>query len=183
MISSRKEYEHFLERDRLALSKSGKPRILGDLIWKYQRLLRKLEFYTNCKHGPLWGIFKRYLEIRFYLFSIGLGFSIAPNTFGPGLRIAHRGTLIVSNYARIGENCTIHTCVNIGVKAGTDNKAPVIGNNVYIGPGAKIFGDIIIADSIAIGANSVVNRSFLEQNITIGGVPAIKISDKGSYNL
>ncbi len=58
-----------------------------------------------------------------------------------------------------------------------------IGNNVYIGPGARIFGDIEIADGIAIGANAVVNRSFLEPGITIAGVPARKISDKGSKGL
>jgi serine O-acetyltransferase len=51
---------------------------------------------------------------------------------------------------------------------------------VYIAPGAKIYGAIEIADNIAIGANAVVNKSFLEPNITIAGVPARKISDKGS---
>ena len=58
-----------------------------------------------------------------------------------------------------------------------------LGNNVYIGPGAKIFGDIKIADGIAIGANSVVNKSFTEPNIGIAGVPAQKINDKGSEKL
>jgi serine O-acetyltransferase len=60
---------------------------------------------------------------------------------------------------------------------------PKIGDNVYIGPGAKIFGDIEIADGIAIGANSVVNRSFTEPNIGIAGIPAKKINDKGSEKL
>lgn len=54
---------------------------------------------------------------------------------------------------------------------------------MYIGPGAKIFGDIFIADNIAIGANAVVNKSFYESNITIAGVPAKKISNKGSKGL
>ena len=56
----------------------------------------------------------------------------------------------------------------------------IIGDNVWIGPGAKIFGKIFIADNIAIGANSVVNRSFAEQNITIAGIPAKKIKDSGN---
>ena len=57
------------------------------------------------------------------------------------------------------------------------------GDNVYIGPGAMLFGPIRIADDIAIGANAVVNRSFLEPGITIAGAPAMKISDHGSEGL
>lgn len=53
---------------------------------------------------------------------------------------------------------------------------PVIGDNCYIGPGAKLFGDIRIGNNVAIGANSVVNKSF-EDNVTIAGVPA-KIVNK-----
>lgn len=55
----------------------------------------------------------------------------------------------------------------------------IIGKHVYIGPGAKIFGDIYIADDIAIGANAVVNKSFTTPGITVAGVPAKIISDKG----
>jgi serine O-acetyltransferase len=57
---------------------------------------------------------------------------------------------------------------------------PKIGNNVFIGPGAVVIGDIEIADGIAIGANSYVNKSFKEPNITVAGCPAKKISDGGS---
>ena len=71
----------------------------------------------------------------------------------------------------------------IAVNDGVSDKAPVIGDNVYIGAGAKIFGDIFIADGIAIGANSVVNKSFSEPNVTIAGNPAKIISDKGSKGL
>lgn len=84
----------------------------------------------------------------------------------------------------MGANCRLHVCVNIGMAADTrEEGAPHIGDNVYIGPGAKIFGPIEIADDIVVGANAVVNKSFLEKGITIGGIPARKISDKGSRNL
>lgn len=111
--------------------------------------------------------------------SIHLGFTIPINIFGPGLCIAHRGTIVINKETRIGENCRIHACTNIGTGRGGIS-APQIGNNVYIGPGAKIFGDITIADNIAIGANSVVNKSFFEKGISIAGVPAKKINNKGS---
>lgn len=51
-------------------------------------------------------------------------------------------------------------------------KAPQIGNDVYIGPGAVIFGDITIADGCYIGANAVVNKSISETNSVVVGVPA-----------
>ena len=73
----------------------------------------------------------------------------------------------------------IQNNVNIGATGGS-SKAPQIGDNVYIGPGAVIYGDIIIADNCYIGANSVVNKSFIEPSSVIAGVPArvIKKDDK-----
>jgi serine O-acetyltransferase len=51
-------------------------------------------------------------------------------------------------------------------------ESPIIGNNVYIGPGSKLFGDITIADNVKIGANSVVNKSILQNGATAVGIPA-----------
>ncbi len=107
-----------------------------------------------------------------------LGFSIPCNVFGPGLRINHYGLLVVNPKSKIGEWCDIHQGVNIGESF--DCKAPKIGSNVWIGPGTKIFGGIEIADNICIGANSVVGKSFTERDITIAGIPAKKIKDKGN---
>jgi serine O-acetyltransferase len=50
--------------------------------------------------------------------------------------------------------------------------APKIGDHVYIGPGAKVFGDIEIADDVQIGANAVVNKSCMENGAVLVGVPA-----------
>ena len=80
---------------------------------------------------------------------------------------------------RIGENCCVMNNVNIGANGGSD-KCPRIGRDVYIGPGAVLYGDIEIADGCYIGANAVVNKSFFEKNSIIAGVPAKVIgkSDK-----
>lgn len=117
------------------------------------------------------------------MFRIGAkyGFSISRNSCGKGLAIAHIGPVIING--TLGDYCRVHVGVNIGVAAGTSDQKPCIGNHVYIGPGAKIFGKIEIADGIAIGANAVVNKSFNTPNITIAGCPAKKISDKGSNGL
>ena len=54
-------------------------------------------------------------------------------------------------------------------------RCPVIGNNVMMGAGAKVIGNVTIADNIKIGAGAVVVTSFIEPGITIGGVPARKL--------
>ena len=189
MIHSKKDYIEYLEADRIAIglpSETLSSRF-ADLafggVWSFQRLLRKIEYYQNSKKNFGKNPYYFYLLYRFRKSQMYTGFIIEPNCFEAGLSISHPGTIIVNPLARIGYNCRIHPCTSIGTKAGYRDKVPHIGNNVYIGPGAKIFGDITIADGIAIGANSVVNKSFLEPNITIAGVPARKISDKGSKGL
>lgn len=183
MIKTKQHYHSYLKADKVALGRTGKKPFFTDNIWKFERLLRKVEYYHNCKRSILWKPYVLFLKWRYHLMSVKLGFTIPKNVFGPGLSIAHIGTIVVNNNTRVGANCRLHTCVNIGTKAGHSSLAPKIGNNVYIGPGAKLFGDIEIADGIAIGANSVVNKSFLEPNISIAGIPAKKISDKGSEEL
>jgi len=193
MIESKEDYKFYLKADEIALRKKKSTiyyyiSYFLDDIWRFERLLRKLEFYKNCKKSVLYKPYYLYLYFRFQKLGNKLGFTIHPNVFGPGLSIAHVGTLIVNSNARVGENCRIHNCVHIGsnvfnredeLKPDFIVPAPKIGNNVFIGPGVQIFGNIEIADNIAIGANSVVNKSFKEENITIAGIPAKKISNKG----
>ena len=62
-----------------------------------------------------------------------------------------------------------------------EEEAPIIGDNCFIGPGAKLFGKIKIGDNVAIGANSVVNKSF-QDNVTIAGVPARVVNNRGTQN-
>ncbi len=93
-----------------------------------------------------------------------------------GLRINHHGLIVVNAKAKIGEWCDIHQGVNIGQNIENDS-VPIIGDNVWIGPGAKIFGKIEIGDNVMIGANAVVNKSFSNGNCRLGGNPAVIISD------
>ena len=88
---------------------------------------------------------------------------------------------MVNPQAKVGINCRIHEGVNIGATNGSD-KAPIIGNNVFIATGAKIIGDITIANDVCIGANAVVTKSITEPGTTWGGVPAKKISNNNSHS-
>ncbi len=183
-ISSKKDYLNFLAADRIALGrKRAKPKIFGDEIWKFQRAMRKLEYLKNCRRDPIGKLLLPFAAYRFHQLSLKCGFTIACNTFGPGLAIVHRGTIVVNSKTKIGSWCRIHACVNIGAAGGESDAVPEIGDRVYIGPGAKIFGRITIADGVAIGANSVVNRSVEQPNVTVAGVPAKVINHEGSKAL
>ncbi len=180
-IKTREDYRRFVESDCRSLGlKNQRTWTLRNEILVFQIRLRRLEYVMNCNKNPLRVLYRRFLFRRA---SIRLGFSISPNTFGPGLAIAHRGTIVVNGGARIGANCRIHVGVNIGTEAGKSDAAPKIGDNCYIGPGAKIFGPIQIGDGSVIGANAVVNKSFSDGNQTLAGVPAEVISKKSSEGL
>ena len=97
-----------------------------------------------------------------------LGLTIPIHTCELGLFILHWGSVVINGKSRIGKNCRIHSCVNIGEYRGG---APTLGNNCYIGPGAKLFGDINIGNNVVMSANAVVNKSFLN-NVTIAGISA-----------
>jgi serine O-acetyltransferase len=94
---------------------------------------------------------------------------------GAGLYIAHSGGLVVGVGTVIGENCNLSHDVTIGL-AGHGAKAgvPVIGNDVYIAPGAKIFGKIRIGDNVKIGANAVVHRD-IPNNAVVALDPGFQI--------
>ncbi|PAD35119.1 serine acetyltransferase [Terribacillus saccharophilus] len=184
MIQNKDDLKNYLAADKQALGFTRKfPRPIVDDIWKFQILLRKLEYNINCKKGIHNRVKTLYLKYKFHKLSQKLGFEIPTNVFGPGLSIAHRGTIIVNSGSKVGANCRIHANVNIGTGKDTSLvDVPTIGDNVYIGPGAKIYGAINIKDNVAIGANAVVNKD-VDSNVTVAGVPAKIINQKGSKGL
>lgn len=86
------------------------------------------------------------------------GVDIAPGAvIGPGLRISHGTGLVIGGYARIGRGALLLHGVTIGSPhPGKVEKMPVIGDNVFIGAGAKVIGNITIGDDVFIGVNAIV---------------------------
>lgn len=144
-------------------------------IYKYTKYLRKQEYYSNtCKKNKLKVLLHLYYQRRKNIYGNRLGILIEENSFKKGLTIYHHGTIIVNPNARIGENCKLHGNNCIG-NDGKSQGVPEIGDNVDIGFGASIIGDVKIASNIKIGAGAVVTKSFLEENITLVGIPARKL--------
>lgn len=99
---------------------------------------------------------------------------------GSGLCIGHFGGIFVNWKSRIGRNCNISHGVTLGQGNRGKNKGyPTIGDNVYIGPGAKIIGGVRVGDNVAIGANCVVTKD-APDNAVVVGVPGKIISYEGS---
>jgi serine O-acetyltransferase len=91
---------------------------------------------------------------------------------GRNFIIDHFGGIIVSGYAKFGDDCRIRNGVVIGLRRVEEKVAPVIGNNVDIGAGAKLLGPIRIGDNSLIGANAVVLCD-VPPNSVAAGVPAV----------
>ncbi len=91
---------------------------------------------------------------------------------GAGFVIDHFGGVVVSGYAKFGDHCRIRNGVVVGLKNIEEPGAPVIGNNVDIGAGAKVLGKIRIGNNVLIGANAVVLSDVPDNSIAVG-VPAI----------
>jgi len=178
MIKTKADYKRFLS---IELCKGKKPPNFLSLYLKtyfkperqFLLLLRTSEYYLNTKKNKVLYFLIKYLKFRL---ATRLGYSIPENVADEGLQIPHYGTIIINNNARLGKYCRIHADVNIGASGGS-LKAPKIGNCVYFAPGAKVYGDITIADNIAIAANAAVGKSFLNPNKLIGGIPAKEIGD------
>jgi serine O-acetyltransferase len=184
VISSKDDLRRYREADLEAhgLDTWSAKRLMSaqsrDRVLRFQRRLRLIEYLTNCRPGPplasrlalavLWRVHARNAE--------RLGFTIPPNTIGPGLCLVHYGTVTVNPAARIGADCRIHPSSSIGRDAAG---APVLGDGCYIGPGARIIGAITLGSHVIVGANAVVRDSF-DDNVVLAGVPARKVSERAS---
>lgn len=118
------------------------------------------------------------LMLRKYKYKFGI--SIYSREIGGGFYIGHFGCVFAHSDSRIGKNCNLSHGVTLGyANRGRNKGAPTIGDNCYIGPGAKIIGAIKIGNNVAIGANCVVTKD-VPDNAVVVGVPGKVISHDGS---
>ena len=172
----------------ISLIKSGLYRYTGGgkFLWsylmipgfKYTCFFRLIQYFE--KHWFLFPI-TLLLKIKFILMQRHYGIQIPSETrIGKGFYIGHYGTIVVNGAAVIGDNVNISHGVTIGqANRGRHKGVAIIGNGVYIGPGVKIVGKVIIGNNVAIGANAVVT-SDVPDNACVVGVPAKIISMNGA---
>ena len=150
-------------------------RTLLALLYRYMplRAMAWFRFGSWCKRKRipfLPGYVQRQIYSRYGL-EISAGAEI-----GGGLYIAHPiGTVI--SVKRMGRNCSIIAAVTIGMR--NEWKFPEIGDEVFIGAGARVLGGITIGDNAVIGANAVVIHDVAE-SMTVVGIPARAIQSNGT---
>ena len=110
--------------------------------------------------------------VLFKLIELTTGISVPASVeIGPGFYIGHFGGIILHSDVKIGKNCSIGPGVVIGTRGLGNKGTPIIGDDVYIGVGAKILGGVKIGNRVRIGANSVVLKD-IPDGATAVGIPA-----------
>jgi serine O-acetyltransferase len=121
---------------------------------KFMLIFRCLQHFRkrNILFFFLFFIYYRSLKFKY-------GFDISYRTnIGDGFYIGHFGGIVIHGDSVIGSNCNISQGVTIGVSNHGDKKGtPILGNEIFIGPGAVIIGAITIGNNVTIGANCVIN--------------------------
>jgi len=146
---------------------SGTTGLLKGLLipgFRYTYLLRKA---AKCNKYSLTRLLISLLKRRY---SYKYGFQIPSTTdIGEGFYIGHHGTVVINGQTKIGRNCNVAHGVTIGQTfRGKLMGCPTIGNNVWIGTGSVIVGNINIGSNVLIAPNSFVNVDVPENSLVIG---------------
>lgn len=137
---------------------------------EYLRCMRKLSYY-KYKNNPLWV----YYHSKYMRLGVQLGYTIGPDSCGYGLVLPHYGTLIIGSKNAIGNYAMIH----VGTLFTSDERT--VGDNLYVATGAKITTGMHIGNNVTIAANSVVTKSFDDDNILLAGMPAVVKGRRGPW--
>jgi len=131
------------------------------------RYMYFLRICANSKRfSPKWIISN--LIMRRY--SYKYGFQIPSSTdIGEGFYIGHHGTIVINAKTKIGKNCNITHNTTIGqANRGKLKGYPTIGDNVWIGTGSVIVGNIKIGSNVLIAPNSFVNVDVPANSLVLG---------------
>lgn len=183
MLESKEELKRFLKYEKtLYLSRMGGGKYQAILrclkshpdyyCWMYVRRLRKTGYYyANRKKNIFYAV--AYIISCRMKNKLGrkLGIEMNERSCDIGLSIEHTQGIVINGLAQIGKNLILHGNNCIGVD-GIRDGVPVIGDNVRLGVGAKIIGNVRIANNVTIAAGAVVVKSCEEEYAVLAGVPA-----------
>jgi len=144
---------------------SDRNRMLGRLLYAFPEF-RSVYYHRLLQGNPTGALLARLARLAWK----GIpGLDMSNTEIGPGLFVSH-GQATVLSAERIGANLQVHQGVTVGWDYQGDRR-PIIGDNVFIGAGAKILGAVTVGDGARIGANAVVVRD-VPAGATAVGVPA-----------
>jgi len=137
------------------------------MVYRYARWTRRI--HPRLLRFPC---MIAYLPLKVFS-DLVLGIQISANAdIGPGLYIGHHGGIFL--HCDAGHHLSVGQGVTIGYKgAGKSTRWPRLGNNVYIGTGAKVIGDITIGNDVIIGANTVVVKNIGDRMRVVGAAVRI----------
>lgn len=169
-----RDFKACFERDPAARTPFGVLEVLLLYSGFHAVFIHRLNHFLHQCRIPL---FPRLLSqlVRFFT-----GIEIHPGAeIGPGFFIDHGMGVVIGETTEIGSNVTLYQGVTLG-GTGTERgkRHPTLGNNVVIGAGAKVLGNIKIGNNVKVGAGSVVIHS-VPDNCTVVGVPAEIVKREG----
>jgi len=133
--------------------------------------------YHRARSGPWHALMRKIARARYLFWSIITQSDIEPRVkFGERLMLPHPNGVVIHEDAVIGDDCMIMQQVTIGMIG--EGEVPTLGNNVYVGAGAKVIGKLSVGDGARIGANAVVTKD-VPAGCTAIGIPAQIIPPKG----
>jgi serine O-acetyltransferase len=141
-------------------------------------------FHAITAHRAIHAMWKRRVPLLPRLLSEvvhrATGIDIHPGaTIGRGFFIDHGTGVVIGGTAIVGDDVTIYQGVTLGgTSLQRKKRHPTIGNNVVVGSGAAVLGDITIGDNVKIGANSVVVKD-VPPNSTVVGIPGRVVLQDG----
>ena len=130
---------------------------------KISHFFYKCHLYFIARMVSQWGRFFTQIEIH------------PGATIGRRLVIDHGNGIVIGETAVIGDDCLIYHGVTLGGSSLDHVKRhPTLGNNVMVGAGAKLIGNIVIGNNVKVGANAVVTKDIVDDDV-VAGVPAKSI--------
>lgn len=181
MIKTKQDLIEYINADmsRQPYPKSLVKRLFGrsGKIVRWKVCLRKCKYHYNNRNSIRHTIAYLMYLARIRKYENKYCSEIPINVFGKGLLIWHPEIIIINENAIIGEYCSISSGV---VVAQAHDEYPVIGDYVELMIDCKVLGGIRVADYVRVGAGALVLKNVNDSDVTLGGVPARKISDKGA---
>lgn len=146
---------------RLAAS-LGSPGVHAVVVYRFGQWARSQPILVRCLLDPLYWASS-------VLVRIAWGIQLPRSArIGPGLYLGHFGGITISGLAVIGRNCNLSHGITIGASGkGARRGVPVIGDDVYIAPGACVFGQITVGNNVKIGANAVVYKNVPDNAVVV----------------